>query len=330
MFCHLLNDPNVFIHLIVLCTINCYDTGIFVLPKRIPNEDNVMYNMRCDDVVQKIEDNFAGYSDTDTIFNIWIKILSTINPFYLTNLKKFCYEHKLNFRCFKNAIILMKQCMNIINNSKNEFNGEFRYSNGFTDRNSNGFTGAFAIYHNVGQFNKPNMKIVSKTFYKLLELTHWDCKINIDSNMMAYCGDVVYRIDHNSIHKMDLGNNFKKIYYAMVRTKKNTKNGQIDMVNIIHACPDDDDDFGIFSAESNELLLEKNWKDFLIKLESDLMREYLKEMEWDGNFEQENFEQENFEQENFEQENFEHDNVEHENYENFSFIPPEEYFLYQD
>ena len=124
---------------------NVDGSGLFYWPKK-KNEDISNYSMRKDEFIQKIEDNFIGYSDIDTIFNIWTEICRSINPFYLTDLHIFCKCHMLNFKHFQNAVDLLKICL-------------FSHN-------------SLSIRHNLNilksNFPKINLKNLGRTFYSLL------------------------------------------------------------------------------------------------------------------------------------------------------------------
>ncbi|XWV24650.1 putative ATP-dependent helicase [Tupanvirus deep ocean] len=260
-----MNDPNVFLHLAIICTLNCYGAGIYIWPKKIAGEDIVSYSMRCDDAMEKLEDKYAGYSDVDTLFNIWIDICSKMNPFYITGLRIYCKENHLNFKRFKEIATLLKQCIYIGN------------------RNYIGLK----AYHNVTNFKNPDTRVLSKTFYYLLSLTHQDYETTIhhnsNGNMIARCGGLEHKIDNRSIHLMNVGNNPRQIYYSLVRTQRNTKKGIMRIVNVLHAVSDhdlDESDISIFSSDvesdgefdDDKSLSEKeNWKKFLSVIESKIL-----------------------------------------------------------
>lgn len=260
-----LDDPNIFLYLAVICTLNCYGSGIFVWPKKLDSDDNFTYSLKYNDTLQKLEDEFAGYSDVDTIFNIWIKICSTINPFYIPDLRSFCVSHNLNFRRFKETINLLKQCI-IIGNRNNI---------------------ALYVQHNVNTFSKPNVNDLNKMFYYLLKLTHDDYKTTIRFNSsgdaVAICCGVEHRIDNKTVNKMNLGNNTNKIYYSLVRTQRKNKKGIVRIVSVLHGisnCHIRDGDFSIFSSdnESNAVedknrlsSLQENWNKFLSIVETKLI-----------------------------------------------------------
>lgn len=230
-----LDDPNIFIYLAVICTLNCYGSGIFVWPKKLPIDDNYTYSLKYNDVLQKLEDEFAGYSDIDTLFNIWIKICTSINPFYIPDLREFCISHNLIFRRFKETVNLLKQCI-VIGNRNNI---------------------SLHAYHNVKTFSKPNINELNKTFYYLLKLTHADYQTTITFNnvgdTIAVCGGMEHRIDNKTIHSMNLGNNTNKIYYSLIRTQRKNKKGIIRTVCVLHGISNQHhSDFSIFSSD-NEL-----------------------------------------------------------------------------
>lgn len=262
-----LNDKNIFLHLAVICTLNCYGSGIFIWPKKNHGEDVFSYSIRCDDTLQKYEDKFAGYSDIDTLFKIWIEICSSINPFYITDLKNFCRDNQLNFRRFKEIIALLKQCIYIGN--KNYFN----------------------IYYNFKTFIPPNIIELGKTFYHLLTLTHREYETIITHNpngqFVAICAGLEHKIDNRSVHRMNLGNNTKKIYYSLARSQKKTKYGIVRIINLLHTIPDfehDEENFSIFSSDTeleidelsdldnqNKISDKNSWSKYLSIMESKII-----------------------------------------------------------
>ncbi len=226
------SEPSTFLHLAVICSISCYGSGLFYWPKK-KNEDISNYSMRKDELIQKIEDNFIGYSDIDTIFNIWTEICRSINPFYLTDLYIFCKYHMLNFKHFQNAVDLLKICLFSHNRLSTHHNLNILKSN----------------------LSKINFKNLGKTFYSLLSLTHYHYETKIvhkaNGKMIGSCQEEPYQIDDYSIHQMELGNNDNKIYYALVKSHINDKKNIIPIINILHAIPDGDadDNFSIFSSD---------------------------------------------------------------------------------
>ena len=235
MLYHLKNlrEPNSFIYLAVICTLNCYGAGLFYMPKKNKGEDAVCYELRREDAKIIFEDKFAGYSDVDTIFNIWIELCATINPFYITDLRNFCRDNQLNFRRFKNTVTILKQCMIVCNRM------------------------ALRVSHNVKTFIRPNLEELSRTFYNLLALTHHDyittVHYNFTGDVTAICGGLQHKIDNRAIHQMELGNNMRQVYYALVRTQKTTRNGYVlRIINVLHSIPQDDvdeDTPSIFSSD---------------------------------------------------------------------------------
>lgn len=225
-----LGNTNIFLYMAVICTLNCYGSGFFVWPKKKPNEDALAHSMRCDDVVDQFEKKFGGYSDIDTLFRIWAQMFLTMNPFYITDLKFFCQKNQLNFKCFKDAIQLLKKCIIIVNKY-------FYY-------NTNFIKSSLIDYEEL-----------SNTFYSLLSQTHSDYETTIvhksNGNTVAICNGIEYKIDRKAIHLMNVGNSSKKIYYSLVQTHKCTKKGTIRIINVLHAIIDESDTTKIFMSESD-------------------------------------------------------------------------------
>lgn len=145
-----MKDTNLFLHLAVLCTISKYGNGIFCWPKKDKDEDIFLYSLLKDDAIREFENNFGGYSDVDTIFNIWIKMCQEINPFYLTKLKNFCNNYHLNFKRFKEIISLLKKCLHICNQQE-------IYVSSYSD---------------IKNLTNKTINSLGKTFYYLLTITH--------------------------------------------------------------------------------------------------------------------------------------------------------------
>lgn len=226
---------NAFIYLAVLCTVNFYGSGIFYFAKKNRNEEYTEYTKRLDNDKKLFHEKYAGYSDLDTIINIWIDICSQINPFYITSLKNYCRSNFLNFRRFKEIIFSLKKCIATSNR-----------------------LGLYAN-HDLNTFAKPNREEISRIFYKLLSLTHQEYSVTINYNfnggITAICGNIPHKIDVRSIHKAEFGGNLKQIYYALVRNKKFTKSGHLlQIINLIHTVPQedhDDDVLSIFSSDND-------------------------------------------------------------------------------
>jgi len=244
------HDPCIFLHLAVICTLDCYGNGLFIWPKKNTNEDSFSYIIRSDDVMQKFEDNFAGYSDVDTIFNIWIMICEQINPFYITDLKNFCRKNQLNFGRLKDAVYLLKQCIHVCNKiGFHIYPTKINPATGHTT-------------HDFGKIIPPNKKILGMTFYNLLTLTHQDYAVTISYNLrkepIANYDGVIHKIDNKSIHLMNTGDNIGKIYYALIRSQRTTEKGIIKIINVLHGISsndeieDDDDNRSIFFSSDAE------------------------------------------------------------------------------
>ena len=227
------NEQNVFIYLATICTLNCYGSGLYYSPKKNKGEDHLTYDARRLAAKQIFDTKFAGYSDVDTIFNIWIEMCSAINPFYITDLRAYCRENQLCFRRFKETVVLLKQCVIISNRL------------------------GLRAYHNVRTFERPRAEDLGKTFYHLLSLTHQDyvttVHYNFTGDVTALCSSLQHKIDNRSIHLMELGNNMRQVYYSLVRTQRTTKKGHVlRIINVLHTIPQDDideDTPSIFSSD---------------------------------------------------------------------------------
>src|ERR1700733_12734648 len=62
---YLSNEPYIFLHLAVICTLNLYRSGIFYFPK-----NSMLYTSS----IKFVNNKFKGSTTIDTIFNIWIKM----------------------------------------------------------------------------------------------------------------------------------------------------------------------------------------------------------------------------------------------------------------
>jgi len=246
MIYHLVETKNshILFYLVTICTLCCYGQGIFSWPKKINAEDHLYYSMRLDDTLTELEHNFAGYSDVDTIFNIWIKIFQEINPFYITNLKAFCKKYHLRFQKFKEVIFLLKDCLTIASHKKINLD----------------------IPKNIGKMTFPDPVELSYTFYHLLSITHQDYEASVVYNhqgCVAIMNDQEYRIDNRSVHLMDVGNCMYQIYYALVLSEKQVKKETIKIIHVLHTIPpdNDEDSFSIFhsDAHSDDELSDLEW-----------------------------------------------------------------------
>ena len=232
------SEPNVFLYLAVICTLNCYSGGMISLPKKNPGETHLTYSMRKKLVLRTFHKKFAGYSDVDTIFNIWIEICTHINPFYITDLKNFCHRFRLNFPKFKEIASVLKQCVFIGNDPKIGLNASYAGT----------------------KFDPRLMPDFSQKFYQLLELTHCDFKTsvfhNFNGGLTGICQGAVHKVDGYTICKMNMGSNLNQIYYSIVRTQRITKMGfPIKIINIMHTVPQEEvpeDEPSIFSDEEEE------------------------------------------------------------------------------
>ena len=279
------NNPNIFLHLAVICTIKCYGNGIFIWPNKHINEDIIEYSLRRDEITQKIENKFAGYSDTDTLFKIWIDICSKINPFYIKDLKSYCHENYVNFYKLRETTLILKKCITI----GNTMGLHFQYNFPIQEQGNNKTPSN--IYHNTKKFKIPSVKILGKTFYQLLSLTHQDYEIRFYQNskgkIVANYDNTEYQIDNKAIHSMNVGNNNQQICYLLIKNQKYTKAGILKIINVFHAVPkmdndnnddnNNDDKFSIFSSDAGSEYDSlrssfsdiQNWNNYLPSLEID-------------------------------------------------------------
>jgi HrpA-like RNA helicase len=237
MFYHALclKSSDQFLYLAVICTLNCYGSGIFSWPNCYRNDDKMLYSIQRDSIMQHFEDKYGGYSDVDTILNVWTEICSHINPFNFLDLKCYCKYNSLNYKQFKETILLLKKCFLACKKM------------------------GIRLYYDHKSFKRPNIREFGNTFYYLSSLTQSECETTIYYNyhgkLIATCNGHHYKIDNRSIHRMILGNDKHKIYYSLVRTRKNTIRGIVSIINVLHAKPDNDDDcdvIGIFSSDTEQ------------------------------------------------------------------------------
>jgi len=223
-YLHQENNPDLFLYLSVICTLNCYGSGIVHLPLRKKGEDYLSYKDRVNDIIEEIRIKFAGYSTVDTIFNIWIEICYMINPFHVPSLQKFCSIHKFNFKRFREITNILKQCIII-----------------GTNMNLN-------ITYDHRSFIAPDSTSISKTFQHLLDLTHPDCKM-LTMRHEFICDGKLYNVDEKSVHTHSLYDSIKfsktgqliqlknlPTCYAVVRSTSGKKN----FINVFHTIEHDD------------------------------------------------------------------------------------------
>ncbi|AYV85703.1 MAG: putative ATP-dependent helicase [Satyrvirus sp.] len=212
------NGPYNFIYLATICTINCYSNSLFYRPKKRQGEDQSSYIQRIDEVREDFQEKYAGYSDVDTILNIWIAMFTEIvkfNPFYIDPIYKYSRKNNLNFHCLKEASILMKQCLPAAYRLK--------FETVFDD-------GRFA------KFGDTEKRIFSEKFLNLSKLTHPEYEAKFMYREML-CNGLQHRIERNSVHRMDP--NFHEscdggAHYALKRFSK-VNNGKIlRFITIIH------------------------------------------------------------------------------------------------
>lgn len=230
-----IHNSNTFILLALLCSLERYGNGLFFWPKKLANEDFMSYSMRYDDVLMEFEKKYGGYSDINTIINIWLDICKNTNPFDFKNLKKFCIDNQLNFKHFRDASILLQKCIFIGN--------KFR----------------FKINMNLDMQKITNLNVAELgiQIYESLKIAYQGYETTITKNstnhVTACCANQEYRIDNKSVHTMHIGNYNDKIYYSLVKTQKKTSKGTIQVVNVLHAIPDndnnDDNNLSIFLSD---------------------------------------------------------------------------------
>ncbi|AVL95001.1 putative ATP-dependent helicase [Moumouvirus australiensis] len=211
-------ESDISIYLCILCTIQLYGTGIFVWPKKSDNEDIVTYSMKIDDIITDLENKYGGYSDIDTIFNVWKDLIGKCNTLNMLDIRKYCDANGLNFGVLKKIIILVRECVKI-NNIKNY---------------------GLKISFDKNQFVIPSNKEFSIIFYSALEKSHKDYQATIYHNYKSGKSDIVlnnkiYRVDNRSIHKMDTSNDSNKIYYVLSFNNYAMSRGDnINIINLLH------------------------------------------------------------------------------------------------
>lgn len=211
------------VYLLVICTIEAYGYGLYRFPKKNTDTDIVTYVESYNKIYAYLVKKFAGFSDVDTIINIWTQILATCNPFYITFVQNFCRTNYLNFKQFKNIIDLTQRCLNVYHMLRNADDVQIAY------RKTN--------------LRKVGSKI-SKNLYTHIITTHHDLLVTINYDIMygfvAETRDkIFYRVDENSVHKMNLLQS--RPYLKLVDTAKINFRGRVDRVaNVIHALADID------------------------------------------------------------------------------------------
>nr|AEX62538.1 putative ATP-dependent helicase [Moumouvirus Monve] len=211
-------ESNISIYLCVICTIELYGTGIFIWPKKSDNEDIITYSMRVDDIIGELENKYGGYSDIDTIFNIWKDLIDECSTLSMLDVRKYCDTNGLNFGILKKIILLVRECIKI-NHRKNY---------------------GLKISFDKNEFIIPSNKEFSVIFYNALEQSHKDYKATICHNYKSGKSDIllgnkIYRIDNRSIHTMDTANNSNKIYYVLSFNNYAMARGDnINIVNLLH------------------------------------------------------------------------------------------------
>lgn len=224
IFIYRLNEKlqaNIAIYICVLCTIQLYGSGLFIWPKKSNNEDVLCHTMRIDDMISWIENKYAGYSDVDTIFNIWTDAFKTCNLLSLFEMRRYCDINSLNFHLFKRIIHLVRDCIQA--NVDNNF----------------GLNLSFDIHDMI----IPPKQDFSLTFFEILQQSHPDCEARIIHNFRVgkshvYCGNQTFRIDNRCIHTMDTANDDQKTYYILSRNNYTANKGQdIHVVNVMHSIP---------------------------------------------------------------------------------------------
>ncbi|AGD92644.1 putative ATP-dependent helicase [Megavirus lba] len=229
IFIYRLNEKlqaNITIYVCVLCTIQLYGSGLFIWPKKSNNEDILCHTMRIDDMISWIENKYAGYSDVDTIFNIWTDAFKSCNLLSLFDMRRYCDINSLNFHLFKRIIHLVRDCIqaNVDNNL--------------------GLNLSFDIHDMI----IPSKQDFSLTFFEILQQSHSDCEAHVVHNFRVgkshvYCGNETFRIDNRCIHTMDTANDDQKIYYILSRNNYTANKGQdINVVNIMHSIPSINED----------------------------------------------------------------------------------------
>lgn len=222
------NDPHIFLHLCVLCTINSYENGIFKWPKRTDNE--TLDFLETNDKISYFESKFAGYSDVTTLYNIWIKICQTTNPFYYNNLKSFCKKYCLNFYCFKSAMSLIKRCQAVASN---------RYYNIRLD---------FDLNRLAPQIDSEE---ISKKLYKYLVYTHPENKATVSytlGRVALECNGVMYELNDKSIHSMHVGRDINQVFYILSCREFQNRGKSTSIATVLHAITDGDCD-SVMSSE---------------------------------------------------------------------------------
>lgn len=209
-------DPDLFMYLCIICTVSCFGSGIFYFPKRKQDQSYLEHGFQNEEILNDIREKYEGYSDIDTIINVWVHMLQNINIFYLTDVKKYCQINHLNFKRIKDSILLLKKCITICKNM-----------------------GIIINYH-FESFYKPPIKILSFNFFHLLSMTHQEYITTMTQSYgktIILCCNLEHKIYNRHIHTMKLKPN--QIYYSLVRSQNSSHNKSVRFINVIHGISED-------------------------------------------------------------------------------------------
>ncbi|CAH6421628.1 ATP-dependent helicase [uncultured virus] len=215
------SDPDMFLFLAVLCTLECYGIGITAMPKQGSNEDTITYTMHCEEQTEVFEAKYGGYSDIDTIFNVWIDICAHIDPLHIAEIRAYSESNGLHLRRMLEITNLIRSCLII------DHKGYVR----------------LGAYHRVRTFKSPNPRRLSRTFNQLLALTHSSFETHVAYNskgeLVANCKGLEYQLDSRSINRLQLGRNPLIISYALVRTHHTCGSEVTRIISAIHTYNED-------------------------------------------------------------------------------------------
>jgi HrpA-like RNA helicase len=199
---NLVTYNDAFIYLAVVCTISVSPGGLFLGPKRHKNELKDLYKDRIDEARGDYYDKFAGYSDIDTIINVWTELIK--QDIFSPKMKKFCNTNYINFKSFRETMNMIKKC---------------QYS-----------------LHKKYNLNRERISIdsseISKTLYHVLVKTHPEDIARMSfSDIIGINGDK-YKLDRKGVRQ--LHDTFSDIV-IVGRCSFNVKDKQIHLVTMCHS-----------------------------------------------------------------------------------------------
>lgn len=193
-------DTNIYLHLLVISTIEFYSKNIMYLPKFKDRHNFQSYLVSNNSNIKNFCTKYEGYTDIDTIYKIWLDILSCVDIFNTKLLNKYCKRNMLNISVIMESQKLFIKCLNIYETITNS--------------------------HLTSKTDGIDTMQLNSTFYRLANIAYSDCELTLTGIRGRYvvtCQNINCTINQHSIHELNLSKYLNQTesdskLYAIMRT----------------------------------------------------------------------------------------------------------------